>query len=89
MIDGMTTSKIAVSLPGKLVERARRAVARGGAASVSAYVAAALEEKARLEGLAELLDQMLAETGGPLTVAERRRADQTLDAPRRRRRRAA
>jgi len=39
MIDGMTTSKIAVSLPGDLVTQARRAVKRGRAASVSAQQA--------------------------------------------------
>jgi hypothetical protein len=80
----MTTCKIAVGLPRSVVERARLAVARGQADSVSGYVAAALEEKAKLDGLADLLDEMLAETGGPLTPAERRAADRTLDArPRR------
>jgi antitoxin ParD1/3/4 len=76
----MTTSKIAVSLPRHAVERARLAVAEGRAASVSGYVAQALEEKAKLDGLAELLGEMLAETGGPLTAAERRRADRILHA---------
>ncbi len=89
MIGGMTASKIAVSLPGELVQQARRAVKRGRAASVSAYVAAALVEKARLDGLAELLDEMLQETGGPLTAAEMRRADKVIDASRRRKRSAA
>jgi Arc/MetJ-type ribon-helix-helix transcriptional regulator len=75
----MTTSaKIAISLPAPLAERARRAVRKGRAASVSAYVAAALEEKVKLDDLAALLDEMLAETGGPLTPAERRQADREL-----------
>jgi Arc/MetJ-type ribon-helix-helix transcriptional regulator len=74
----MTASKIAVSLPEALVERARRAVKRGKAASVSAYVAAALTEKGKLDDLAELLQEMLAQTGGPLTAAERRAADRML-----------
>jgi len=56
---------------------------------VSAYVAAALQEKARLDGLAELLDEMLRETGGPLTAVERRRADKVIDASKRRSRSAA
>jgi Arc/MetJ-type ribon-helix-helix transcriptional regulator len=77
MIIGMT-SKIAVSLPDHLVAQARRAVADGRAASVSAYVAAALEEKAKLDDLAALLDELLAETGGPLTDAERRHADEII-----------
>jgi antitoxin ParD1/3/4 len=74
----MTTSKIVVSLPDALVARARRAVAEGRAESVSAYVAAAMEEKGRLDDLAALLQEMLAETGGPLTPAERRAADEAL-----------
>jgi antitoxin ParD1/3/4 len=78
MITGMTTAKIAVSLPTELVEHAQRAVAEGRAASVSAYVAAALQEKAKLEDLASLLDEMLAETGGPLTARERKAADRAL-----------
>jgi Arc/MetJ-type ribon-helix-helix transcriptional regulator len=69
--------KIAVSLPKRLAERARHAVRRGRAPSVSAYVAA-LEEKAKLDELSTLLDEMLAESGGPLSAAERRDADQTL-----------
>lgn len=77
---GMTTAKIAVSLPKHVAERARRAVRSGRAASVSAYVAAALEEKVKLDELSTLLDEMLAESGGPLTVAERRAADRALGA---------
>lgn len=73
-----TTAKIAISLPTALAERARTAVQKGRAASVSAYVAAALEEKAKLDDLASLLDEMLAESGGPLTAAERRAADKAL-----------
>ena len=78
MIVSMTTSKIAVSLPSELVEQAQRAVAEGRAASVSAYVARALEEKAKLDDLASLLDEMLAESGGPLTARERKAADRAL-----------
>jgi Arc/MetJ-type ribon-helix-helix transcriptional regulator len=78
MITGMTTSKIAVSLPAELVEQAQRAVADGRAPSVSAYVASALEEKAKLDDLAALLDEMLAESGGPLTTREKKAADRAL-----------
>jgi Arc/MetJ-type ribon-helix-helix transcriptional regulator len=84
MMVGMTMSKIAVSLPDPLVARARRAVERGRAESVSAYVAVALAEKMKLDDLAELLGEMLAETGGPLTAAERRTADAVLNSPRKR-----
>jgi Arc/MetJ-type ribon-helix-helix transcriptional regulator len=82
------STKIAVSLPATLVARTRRAVRQGRADSVSAYVAAALEERAKLDELMALLDEMLAESGGPLTPAERRAADRALGlaAPGRRRR---
>jgi Arc/MetJ-type ribon-helix-helix transcriptional regulator len=78
MIAGMTMAKIAVSLPRELVRRARRAVGRGRAPSMSAYVAAAVEQKTKLDELDDLLQEMLAETGGPLTVAERRAAEAAL-----------
>ena len=74
----MNFEKIAVSLPEPLVELARNAVRKGRARSVSAYVAAALEEKTKLEELDELLQKMLAETGGPLSALERRAADEAL-----------
>jgi hypothetical protein len=84
----MTTAKLAISLPAALAQRARRAVREGRAASLSAYVADALEEKVKLDDLAALLDEMLAETGGPLTAAERRRADRDLGVrPRQRKKR--
>lgn len=73
-----TTQKIAVSLPKHVAEGARRAVRSGRAKSVSAYVADALEEKVKLDDLAGLLDEMLADSGGPLTPAERRAADRAL-----------
>lgn len=78
MMGSMTMAKIAVSLPVELVEQARRAVAEGRANSVSAYVADALEEKAKLDDLATLLEEMLAETGGPLSAKERKAADRAL-----------
>lgn len=70
--------KLAVSLPRHAAESARRAVREGRAESVSAYVAEAIEDKAKLDDLAALLDEMLAESGGPLTAAERRAADRAL-----------
>jgi Arc/MetJ-type ribon-helix-helix transcriptional regulator len=85
-----TTYKIAVSLPKLVADRARRAVQRGHAPSVSAYVTAALEEKVKLDELSTLLAEMLEESGGPMTVAERRAADRLLridKKPRRKRQR--
>ena len=70
--------KLAVSLPARAAHSARRAVQRGQAASVSAYIAAAIEEKAKLDDLVALLDELLAASGGPLTAAEQRAADRAL-----------
>jgi Arc/MetJ-type ribon-helix-helix transcriptional regulator len=74
----MTKAKIAISVPRPLLEKARRAVRTGRAANVSAYFTEALEEHVKLDDLGDLLAQMLAETGGPLTAAERRAADAAL-----------
>jgi hypothetical protein len=82
----MTTAKIAVSVPRDILQRARRAVKGGRATSMSAYVASALAQKATLDELDDLLDQMLAGTGGPLTQSEIRAADLALTGKRRRRR---
>ena len=74
------TTKIAISLPDELVAAARRAVADGRAASVSAFVAGAIEEHGRYERLAELLSEMAAEAGPP-SEADRTWARQTLGLP--------
>ena len=89
MMNGMTKSKIAITLPPALVARARRAVRAGRADSVSAYVAAAIAEKTKLDELEDMLAEMLLETGGPLTESERRVADEALGVERHRKRRAA
>jgi Arc/MetJ-type ribon-helix-helix transcriptional regulator len=89
MMIGMTKSKIAVTLPPALVARARRAVRAGRADSVSAYIAAALEEKTKLDELADMLTEMLAQSGGPLTESERKAADEALGTARPRKRRVA
>jgi Arc/MetJ-type ribon-helix-helix transcriptional regulator len=73
--------KLAVSLPLQAAQSVRRAVRRGRAMSVSAYIAEAIEEKAKLDELAILLDEMLAASGGPLTATERRAADRALGIP--------
>lgn len=89
MMVGMTKSKIAVTLPPTLVARARRAVRAGHADSVSAYIAAAIEEKTKLDELADMLAEMLTTTGGPLTERERKVADEALGIERRRKHRVA
>ncbi|HQP34590.1 MAG TPA: hypothetical protein PLI95_05415 [Polyangiaceae bacterium] len=84
----MTVAKIAISVPEDVLKGIRRAVAKGRAASVSAYVTAAVEQKARLDDLEEMLEEMLAETGGTLTVAEETEADRILGVRPRRKRKA-
>ena len=74
----MNSEKIAISIPGALAAQARNAVRKGRARSVSSYVAAALEEKSKLDDLEELLEEMLAETGGALSMRERDIADAAL-----------
>jgi len=54
------TMKIAVSLPLRVAEQTKQAVRRGQASSVSAYVASALEEKAKLDDLSVLLNRISA-----------------------------
>lgn len=71
------TTRIAVSLPDDLVAAARQAVVDGRAASVSAFIADAIEKHGRYEQLAELLSEMAAEARPP-TEEDRRWARQTL-----------
>jgi Arc/MetJ-type ribon-helix-helix transcriptional regulator len=80
MIVGMTPrkEKIAVTLRPELVDHARQRVESGQAASVSAYVEEALEAKVLDDDFGDLLTEMLAETGGPLTPDERAAADRVL-----------
>lgn len=59
------TTKIEVSLPDHLVQEAREAVDGGGAASLSAYVADAMQADGRRESLAALLGDLDAEFGTP------------------------
>ena len=71
------TTKIAVSLPDELVLVAKRAVAEGRAASVSAFVAQALAGRERTESLATLVADMIAEDGEP-TASDYAWADNAL-----------
>lgn len=74
----MRTSKLTVSVPSEVLAEARNAVKRGRAPSLSAYVTSALCHRVTLDDLEALLDDMLAETGGPLTRSERAAADGAL-----------
>jgi Arc/MetJ-type ribon-helix-helix transcriptional regulator len=74
----MTVEKITVSIPRETLARARVAIRRGKARSISAYVAQALEERVKDDQLVEMLDEMLQKTGGPMTREEEREADRVL-----------
>lgn len=78
MIAGMTSAKIAISLPKAVLASARAAVKRGEAPSLSAYVSRLIEEKTSEADLMKMLEEMLEETGGPLTPAEIAWADGVL-----------
>lgn len=65
MMKGMTKVKIAVSLPEEQVAAAKRAVAEGRAASVSAYVSAALAKRDAQDEMRRLFDEWDAENGPP------------------------
>lgn len=87
MMFGMTTQKIAITVPQETLVRARRAVKAGRAASLSAYISHAIDQRSLLDDLDLLLQEMLEASGGPLTVAEERRADAILSHSTRRKRR--
>jgi len=61
----MTREKIAITLPQEQVAAARRAVAEGRAASVSAYISQALARRDADEELAEAIAEIYAEAGAP------------------------
>ncbi|MCC7126468.1 MAG: hypothetical protein IT178_16585 [Acidobacteria bacterium] len=75
------SKKVTISLPSDLLERVRRVVRQGRASSVSAYVTSALRDRIQREELSALLDEMLAENGGPLTQSEIGASDRALDQP--------
>jgi Arc/MetJ-type ribon-helix-helix transcriptional regulator len=62
---GMTTSKIAITLPDEQVASIHREVRAGRAESVSGYIAKALAERERRESLRNLLDDLIAQHGAP------------------------
>jgi Arc/MetJ-type ribon-helix-helix transcriptional regulator len=88
----MASEKVTITLDEEQIRAVRRLVGSGAAPSVSGFiqhaVAIALNDVA---GWADMLDEAIAETGGPLTNKERAWADSILKTTpgRKRRRRAA
>ncbi len=58
----MSTERVTVSLPAELMTEVRRAVGRGAAASISAYIAAAVHAKLMRERSLDTLSDLY---GGP------------------------
>lgn len=63
----MQKARVTVTVRREVLAKAERQVKRGSARSVSAWVDAAMEEKARREDLATLLSEMRAENGAATT----------------------
>ncbi len=59
-----------MTVPDSVLAVARHDVERGAAASLSAWVTEAAEAKARRESLADVLAELLEESGGPLSTEE-------------------
>jgi hypothetical protein len=78
MMVGMTTRKIAITVPEETLAKAQRAVKAGKAKSLSAYISRAMEDKQALDDLGSLLTELLRESGGPLSTREKRAADAAL-----------
>ena len=66
----MQKARVTVTVRRDILAKAERQVRRGRAKSVSAWVDAAMEEKARREDLATLLTDMKAENGPPTAKEE-------------------
>jgi Arc/MetJ-type ribon-helix-helix transcriptional regulator len=77
LIAGVTTRRLAVTLPEELVATAQAAVADGQARSVSAYVAKALDAYAERQDLRTYVDGLIAEHGKP-SAEDYRWADEQI-----------
>jgi hypothetical protein len=66
----MTTAKIAITVPKEELEKARKAVRRGFAPSVSAYISRAMQRQGMEDDLDALLTELLEKSGGPMTTDE-------------------
>ena len=74
---GMTTLKIAISLPKDQIARVHQEVRAGRAASVSGYIARVLAEQERRESLGELLRDLIEQHGQP-TIKDIKWAERAL-----------
>lgn len=77
MIFRMHRERITVSARREVLQAAETQVKRGNARSVSAWVDAAMEQKAKLEDLATLLAEMKSDSG-PVSREEERWARRVI-----------
>jgi Arc/MetJ-type ribon-helix-helix transcriptional regulator len=90
MVFGMATKKVTVTLDEAQLERVRRVVAAGKAASVSGFVQHAVSVSLDdVAGWGALLAEALTQTGGDLTDEERSWADRILGTDKKAKRSAA
>jgi Arc/MetJ-type ribon-helix-helix transcriptional regulator len=79
MVIGMATTKVTITLPDSQLEEIRKRVAAHESSSVSGFVQHAVRQS--LDNDVEfqaMVDQVLAQTGGPVTPKERAWAKKVL-----------
>jgi Arc/MetJ-type ribon-helix-helix transcriptional regulator len=80
MVLGMATKKVTITLDAEQLQNVQKLVASGKAESVSGFVQHAVKVSlADVAGWGAMLGAALAETGGPLTRAERAWADSLIN----------
>jgi Arc/MetJ-type ribon-helix-helix transcriptional regulator len=84
MVKSMATTKITITLPDQQIEEIRQRVAAHESASVSGFVQRAVQKTlTNSSEFSAMIDQGLAETGGPLTPKERAWAEKMLSSKKR------
>jgi Arc/MetJ-type ribon-helix-helix transcriptional regulator len=79
MVIGMATKKVTITLKEDQLEAIRALVAAGTASSVSGFVQHAIRVSLNDDSdLEAMLDELLDETGGPMTTEEQEWADEIL-----------
>jgi hypothetical protein len=81
---GMSTRKLAISIPAQTLKRAQERAKVLGARSLSAYISEAIDQRLVTDDLDALLAEMLAESGGPLSKKEQEAAAKALGFKKRR-----
>jgi len=74
-----TRRRVTVTVPAEALALAEADVAAGRATSLSAWVADAMEAKAKAESLGDVVRSIAAEAGSPLTETELAWARKRLD----------